>query len=182
GRTAGGARAEKGYAAVVGNRRVCGRAAIEKHKKVIGETWRERGTVADTCAIDAEGCAIDGERISRRRGGELDRVDRGGVRDRDRRGGTIVRERRYVVRYGRVRAPVRPLGPFLRIWWRSGPDAIDRGRGMRRQHGECAEPDAAEQRRAAEGGARGRWRDPDRAIANCSARCRGARCLRTPPV
>jgi hypothetical protein len=61
------------------------------------------------------------------------------------------------------------------------PGAVNRVRRTRRQH----EPDAAEQRRAAEGGARGRWRDPDRAIARCGARrsrCRGARCLQTPPI
>ena len=76
-----GARAEKGYATVVGNRRVCGRAAVEKHKSVVvGETRRERGSVGNTRAIDAEDQErIDGERISRRRGGELDRVDRGGA-------------------------------------------------------------------------------------------------------
>src|SRR5262245_46313427 len=85
-----------------------------------------------------------------------------------------------------VEFPVRPLGPFVGKWWRTAePGAVDRARGIRRQYGECAEPDAAEQRRAAEGGVRGRWRDPDRAIANCGARrsrCRGARRLRTPPV
>ena len=87
---------------------------------------------------------------------------------------------------GRIGVPVRPLGPFVGQWWHTaGPGAVDRARGIRRQHGECAEPDAAEQRRAAECRRCRLGRNLDCAVAKRGARrsrCRGARGLQTPLI
>jgi hypothetical protein len=78
------------------------------------------------------------------------------------------------------------LSPLVGNWCSAAePGAVNRVRRTRRQHGECAEPDAAEQRRAAECRRCRPSRNLNCAVANCGARrsrCRGALCLRTPPI
>src|SRR5919198_769572 len=113
-------------AVVVYDDGIAGRTdAVEVEIVVVGEAWRECGTVDDPDAVDVEGNlrATRGEVIGRRAGGEFDRIDRGIVGNRHRSRRTVVGESRRVVGHVRGRAPVgavRPLGV------RAGPGAVDR--------------------------------------------------------
>lgn len=138
----------------------------------------------DTCAVDREVCIDEGaEQIGWCRGQELDCVDADRSADGilNRRDSAVCERRRVVghcVRGSRV--PVRALGPFVTQRCHTAlPSAVDCARGLRRQHGERAEPDACEQHRA-QSRVRRQQRSRPRDEMNRSAAhglCRGARCF-----